>query len=91
MRLRGCWPCMLIYVLMVLLVAWFVFTSGPIGAAPMTVVKEHCVSVNLTKIVNGQSVYEGSVRAGRGKITWWDCTKYFSDGTKMRRIGDLKP
>ena len=45
---------------------------------PLTIVDERCAVIKIIGLKGGP-------------VTWHDCTKTFSDGTKFRRIGDVKP
>ena len=53
---------------------------------PLTVVDERCATVQII----GFRIPGSNLRVKK-PLTWWDCTKTFSDGTTFRRIGDLKP
>lgn len=53
---------------------------------PITVVDERCVTVQII----GFRVPGSNLRAKK-PLTWWDCTKTFSDRTTFRRVGDLEP
>lgn len=57
---------------------WFRDRAPVERYALATVIDERCVTLRITGLRGGP-------------VTWWDCTKTFSDGTTFRRVGDAKP
>ena len=61
--------------------------------ASPTLVKEECVRVRITYTqIAGHRIVDlkfGEVKEGHS--IWYDCTQTFSDGSKFRRVGDVKP
>ncbi len=75
---------------------WLDFTDRPDATssrqAPL-LVREECARVRITHSqIAGHRIVDLTIgEVQRGHSVWYDCIKTFSDGSKFRRIGDLKP
>lgn len=77
--------------LVVLCIAGFAFILRPVGCMDGKEVRQSVRGMQQMEVMSDRCSFVTVTGFQNGPVTWYDCTKTFSDGSLFRRLGDAKP